>query len=127
MSQRIIDVDAAGILTPPIKAKIGGEVYTLPGDIPAPLYAQLIATQTDGVDAGPGNTRRLYDELLVMFREHQPDLERLPIGIREMTNVIGFIYGSHPDDDAAAGDADGDPTLSTPKTTRRKPRAKSAS
>lgn len=129
MSQRIIDVDAAGILTEPVQVRIRGDVFTLPGDVPAPLYAKLILVSGQGGDAGQETAADLYDELLTVFRQHQPDLARLPLGLNEMTTVVGYIYGGAHDQDedtpagAAAGGDGEDPTGPTPKTPTRRPRA----
>lgn len=120
MSQRIIDIDAAGILTPPIQVKLKGETYTLPGDVPAPLYARLIATSESG--GTPKDINGLYTELIALFQQYQPTLESLPVGVNEMVAVVGFIYNSAGDTGAEAGE---DPTLPAKKTTSpRRARAK---
>lgn len=113
MSQRIIDVDAAGILTKPIQVKLAEQVYTLPGDVPAPLFARLIEIERTGATAD--EIQQLYDELLALFRQHQPELERLPVGVHEMVHVVGFIYsGDHGDDAGGPGEDPTSPTKTAP-------------
>lgn len=109
MSQRIVDLDAAGILTQPIKARIGGKVYTLPGDVPAPLFAKIIQVEGNA-EATPADLIGLYEQLLKLFQEHDPSVEELPIGITEMVRVIGYLYMSHDEEAPTRGAAGEDPT-----------------
>lgn len=93
MSQAIIDLDVA--LAKPLKVRLAGQTYTLPGDIPAPLYLAV----TSFADAGEGEvderqlTETIYGELLALFRVHQPELVSLPIGLAQLAVAVPKIYG----------------------------------
>jgi hypothetical protein len=106
MSQEITDLDASGVIHAAKKVRLHGEVYTLPGDIPAPLFVQLMAfAENPGLE----DAAALYREILALFRVHQPELETIPLGLNELTHAVGFIYNGA----AVTGD-DGDEEGPTP-------------
>lgn len=89
MSQKIIDLDA--LVGPPKKVKLGGEIYSLPADLPAPLFLK-ISTYGDSEMDESEMFADLYEELLELFRVHQPDLEDLPIGVAQLVLAVPRIY-----------------------------------
>lgn len=106
MSSEIVDLDA--VVGPPKKVRLGGTVYVLPGDIPVELYLALNqAAQAE--EAGDGDqVEILYEQLLDLFRIHQPDLETLPLSMTQLVQAIPTIYGG----------ADTDEGKEPPKRTR---------
>jgi hypothetical protein len=129
MSQKIVDLDAA--LGEPIRVKLKGTIYKLPPDLPVELWLALGETDDDtaGEDAAeltPAQKAEamrvevedLYTMILDLFREHQPTLEKLPIGMGQLVTLIGNVYGQKPDQDAAEGKA--------PRTTARRGRQTSS-
>lgn len=111
MPTEIIDLDEA--VQKPKKVKLGGQIYTLPGELPAPLYLRLRAEEqayAEQVEAGEANGDQriedLNDLLLDLFRTHQPDIEELPAGIVQLFTVIPRVYGagSVVDDDEGGDD-----------------------
>ena len=119
MSQEIIDLDAAGLFAPPIRVRLGGVEYDMPGDIPAPLYVQMSAVmavdaKTLDAQAQQQLALELHDELLELFRQYQPDIKRLPLPLRSMTAAINYIYGGG----AQQGGGDPTPAPSTKRVTR---------
>jgi hypothetical protein len=100
LAHLVINLDESGVTADPIDVILHGETYRLPGDLPAPLYVKLLAlrerAQTASAGEAEGATQelnlQLHDELLALFRLHQPDLERLPLGVNEMVLAVGYIY-----------------------------------
>jgi hypothetical protein len=134
LSHVLINLDDSGVTAAPIDVLIHGQTYTLPGDIPAPTYAKLLAIQDqarqsleagdDATEANRSTNLAMADELLELFRVYQPDLARLPLGVNEMVAAIGFIYS--PASRGAEGNAGPKtPTRSRSTKTRTstKPRA----
>lgn len=121
MSQEITDLDASGVLAAPKRIRLHGVEYTLPGDVPAPLYVQLIgaADRPDDKDL----TKDIYREVLALFRVYQPDLESVPLGLNEMTRVIGVIYSGQ----AVVTDGGDEEGPTTRKRSSTKTRARSRS
>ena len=88
--ENITDLDL--LVGKPIKVRLGGEVYKLPADIPAPLFLRITSfADSDDSDAEIAST--MYEELLALFQVHQPDLKRLTIGLAQLTAVIPQVYG----------------------------------
>lgn len=115
MSTKIIDLDE--LLGPPKRVKLAGETYTLPPQIPAPLYLKMKAAneaREEGADddAEQDRVEIVYGEVLELFQQYQPDLEELPVGIVQVFQVIPRIYMAPEESDAA------------PKATRKTTRAR---
>lgn len=117
MSAEIIDLVASGVVAVPKTVRLPSGDYRLPGDIPAPLYVLILEAQERGED-DPEVARRLYEELLAAFRIYHPDLDRLPLGLNEMTSVIGAVYASGASR-AQAADDDAVPPPTPAKSRRR--------
>lgn len=122
MSQKIIDLDA--LVGPPLKVRLNERVYKLPPDLPAPLFLKISSYADSGLDEAE-MAADLYDELVELFRVHQPDLEELPIGIAQMVAAIPTIYQDGASEAPAEGGAR--PSRAGTRSTRRKPKTKSAS
>jgi len=96
-ASEIRDLDV--LLPQPIRVKLGGREYLVPGDIPAPTFLRLqeLAQEADAEGADSADNlavmRELYEMLLDLFRVHQPDVEELPIGLGQMVAAVGQIYG----------------------------------
>ena len=92
---QIIDLDAA--LPPDKQVRIGGEVHTLPGDIPVELFlriqraaAELEAATTAGdVTASIGD---LHEAILTLFRERDATITHLPLGTGQMASLLMRVY-----------------------------------
>lgn len=100
--------DLAGV-GPPKQVRLveGGQVYKLPADVPSPLYLKLVEFQNrkdeELDDAGEQEiVAELYEEVLELFRVHQPSLERLPIGLTSLIRLVPAIYGKADEEAAAA-------------------------
>lgn len=99
MTQKIVDLDA--LAGSPRKVKLDGQTFTLPSDIPAPLYIKLLhigELGDRGEDPSSGDVIDLYDRMLKLFQVHQPELEELPIGLTQLMESVGALYGQ-PDDE----------------------------
>lgn len=91
MSSEIVDLDA--VVGPPKKVRLGGQVYVLPGDIPVELYLALNQAAQAETDGEGDQVEILYEQLLDLFRTHQPDLESLPLSMTQLVQAIPTIYG----------------------------------
>ena len=100
----IVDLDI--VVPENLPVRIRGEIYELPGDIPIPDFVE-IERLVKSLDEGEGNLQALYDKILDLFRIEQPDLEKLPIGARQLGALIPQLYMSAADQDD--GDANRPP------------------
>lgn len=119
---RIIDLDT--LVPDDVDVVVNGETFRLPGDIPVETMLQVeaatqrlntVTDQEEGQDALGG----LYDAVLDLFRIRQPDLDSVPIGLKQCVLLIGQLY--------AVEDSAPDPPRPAPKrrsgtTSSRKPR-----
>ena len=121
MSQKIIDLDA--LVGPPKKVKLGGEIYSLPADLPAPLFLK-ISTYADSELSEAEMAEDLYEELVELFRVHQPAIDSLPIGIAQMVLAIPQIYQDGVSETQEGGAR---PSRAGTRSTSRKRKTKSAS
>lgn len=107
MPTKIIDLDE--LIAPPRRVKLKGVTYTLPGELPVPLYLRLKATEDAPEDeAGGDRVEDLNELLLELFRVHQPDLDELPVGLTQAFTIIPRVYGASTILDENEGD-DGEP------------------
>lgn len=120
MSQKIIDLDA--LVGPPKKVKLGGDIYKLPADLPAPLFLK-ISTYADSEMDEAEMFADLYDELLDLFRVHQPDLDDLPIGVAQLVLAVPKIYQDGVSETEEGGAR---PSRAGTRSTRRKPKTKAS-
>lgn len=115
MAQRIIDLDA--VLPDALVVRVGGEEYTLPGDIPVPDYLELARLfEALGDEPGEGEEpplAELYEFVLELFQRENPGLESLPIGPRRLGRLVLMIY-------TGAADSDDDPKEPAAKAKPRK-------
>lgn len=123
---QIIDLDA--LVGPPKKVRLAGEIYKLPADLPAALFLKISA-YADSELSEVEMAEDLYEELLELFRVHQPDVESLPIGIAQMVLAIPQIYQGETATSAEEGGARPSRagTRSTSRTKRTKKSASSTS
>lgn len=96
---KIINLDE--IVGEDIEVTLNGETYRLPPDLPVELYLKLQRIQAQ-VEAGNADdaeiTREMYEEILDLFRYKQPDLESLPLGMTQASNLITLVYGQSADE-----------------------------
>jgi hypothetical protein len=86
---RIVDLDKA--LPPDIKVTIRGKTYWLPGDCPVPLFLRIQqASAAFGKEEGA--IPDLYSAVVDLFRERDPSITDLPIGIGEAFNLFLAVY-----------------------------------
>lgn len=90
---RFIDLD--DVVPEAIYVRVAGQEWTLPGDIPVPLYLELdrLWDEAAGDDAEKAveAAERMRDALLTLFREAHPDMEELPVGTRGLMHLV-FRY-----------------------------------
>lgn len=133
MPTKIIDLDE--LIAPPRRVKLQGVTYTLPGELPVPLYLRLKATEDapeDAEAAGGDRVEDLNELLLELFRVHQPDLDELPVGLTQAFTIIPRVYGAsnfvdEGDDSEPDGPKQGTAARTGKPSTRRRatPRSRS--
>lgn len=104
MAQKIIDLDAA--VPDSIGVKCDGEIYELPGDIPIPRFLEierLVNKLNSPEETDAGTLERLYEMVLDLFREGDPDIEELPIGPHRLGALVVQLYSSAADADDEGG------------------------
>lgn len=111
---RIIDIDA--LLPDDIELVIGGETYTIPGDVPAPdvlrlmqaaRHVQDVAEQGDAEQVIQASVH-LHDLVVGMIRRRHPgvDIQLGQRGLRAVVVGILEAFGMiEADDDGAGGEA----------------------
>lgn len=114
MMAEIIDLDDA--LPPDKKVRIHGEVYSLPGDIPTELFLRIQRAtgqiqEDDGID-------RLYQAVLDLFKERDPAIESLPLGLTQIVTLFSTVYGVQGEDDERPPQTRGTATGSSRSKTR---------
>lgn len=108
---KIINLDE--LLPADKKVELNGVVYTLPGDIPTPLYLKITGFEPDSEEAAERQViENLYNALLELFQYGNPDLTELPLSLGQTLQAIGVVYGG-------AGDTEDDADAARPpKRTR---------
>lgn len=95
----LVDVDLDALAPRPKRVRLGGKVHRLPGDMPMGLFMRIQAFG-QRVAAGDDETAmlaELSDELLELFQVHQPQMKTLPpMGITQLLQALGAIYGGGP-------------------------------
>lgn len=97
---RIIDLDK--IVPDDIEVVLQGDTYLLPGDIPVELMlrvehaTQQLNSVTDS-DEGQNVLADLLDAVVDLFRIRQPDVDQVPIGLRQAVMLISQIYSVQED------------------------------
>ena len=116
---KIIDLDA--LVSAPKKVKLGGKVYTLPGDLPADLYLEINQYASDGRSEAE-QFAALNDRVLELFQINHPELKTLPLSLSQLMLAIPTIYsGGETEDDAPPPPRDQAGTRSS----RARPKTKS--
>jgi hypothetical protein len=117
------DIDLDELAPEPKGVKLGGTRYLVPADIPLPLSIRLSRLSGEPDDSSATD---LYEEVLALFRVHQPDLKSLPIGASQLFSTILAIYGpkKEPDPTPAKPRAKRAGTKSTSRNQSR-PRSRS--
>src|SRR4051812_42740098 len=92
--QEIIDLSDLLVTPKQVRFEPDGELYTLPGDVPAELYLQI--NQLAGADGNldPAALKALADEILRLLQVHNPALKSLPCSLTQMIAVFPRVYGS---------------------------------
>lgn len=95
MADPLVDVDLDALAKPPKRVKLGGKVWKLPGDMPMDLFFRVQAFE-QRIDAGEdqvGVLAEIKDELLDLFKVHQPTIKALPnMGVLELAQALPRIY-----------------------------------
>jgi hypothetical protein len=116
----LADVDLDALAPRPKKVKLGGKLYKLPGDMPMPLFLRIQAfgQRTEQGEDETVLLSELHEELLGLFKVHQPALKALPeIGVLTLLQSLGAIYG---------GGAAADPTPANRQARRQRKRTPSS-
>jgi hypothetical protein len=99
MSEPLVDVDLDALAPRPIRARLGGKTYKLPGDMPLELFFRIQAFE-QRVEKGENEMTllsELRDEILALFQVHQPQMKTLPdMGVTTLLQALGAIYGGAP-------------------------------
>jgi hypothetical protein len=108
-----------------VKLQVDGPEYLIPGDIPVPsmltfleLENELEEVSNDDGEAIAGVIREMYDKLLELFQERQPDLEELPIHLPQIPTLIREVQALY---NGADKDVEERPTPAQSRT--RSPRS----
>lgn len=120
MPEPLVDVDLDALAPLAKRVKLGGKIYKLPGDMPMPLFLRIQNYETR-IENGEGESSlltELQDELLTLFKVHQPALKVLPeIGVVGLLQSLGAIYGGG----AAEGEAGPTQNRATRRQKKRTP------
>ncbi len=127
---RITDLDL--VAPDDVEVHLSGTVYLLPGDVPVPDYVAIMKAadafeNADGAESLEAATT-LYESVLELFQVRQPELTKVPLGIRQIIRLVFALYGA----DEGDGDPEPDPTRAsepaesgtTPVSPTPKPRKK---
>lgn len=97
--QRKVDLDLDELQPPARTFRKDGVVYELPGEIPIPTVIealQVMSTLEDPkVDASAAFTK-MYDIVLDLIRQKNPDVDRIMLGSGEVQQLMGLIVGGAP-------------------------------
>jgi hypothetical protein len=94
-----IDLDA--VARPDVRVGLGGNEYTLPGDIPVPTMLRFMDLQSEwGELEGKADAQdvsrllgEMYDEVLALFQQRQPELERIDVSDRQIVSLLRQVMG----------------------------------
>lgn len=106
MPATVTDLD---VLAPARKrVRLAGQEYELPGDVPVATMLELerLAQEAERGDMDDYEAGRLlYEQVLGIFRVHQPDIVSLPFGIEQLAAFVPTVYGEEPpaEDESAEG------------------------
>jgi hypothetical protein len=95
----LVDVDLDALAPPLKRARLGGKVYRLPGDMPLVLFfkIQAFGQRVERGEDEMAMLTELSEELLALFKVHQPTLKALPdMGVLVLLQALGAIYGGGP-------------------------------
>lgn len=114
-STEIIDLD--DLLGEPKRVRLNDTVYTLPAQIPVPLYLTIKQRQKEraekiekGEDVDDLDViQEIHKQVLDLFRVHQPNLDVIPCGIDQLFEIIPTIYPTKGGDGEGNGDDDPNP------------------
>lgn len=129
MAQTITDL--SDLLKEPRKVRFepNGPLYVLPGDLPAELYLRIQIAESAEITAD--YVKVLADQVLELFRVHQPDLDELPCSLAQMVALIPRVYNDEEPEDPpkppARQRASNKPSTTPAKTSARKPRRSASS
>lgn len=105
----ITDLDEL-LLGPPKRVRLSGHVYTLPAQIPVPLYLlvrnrsrERVELLERGEDLDIDAVEEVHQQVLELFQVHQPDMDSVPCGIGQLFEIIPTIYPAR-----AEGEDDGE-------------------
>lgn len=91
----LVDIDLDALAAPPKRAKLGGKVYKLPGDMPLELFFRVQSFE-QRVENGENEVTvlsEIRDELLGLFQVYQPTMKKLPpMGVLELAQALPRIY-----------------------------------
>lgn len=81
-----------------------GKTYLLPGDLPVELYLWINRLNSGDPELLEMTelemVEKLHQEVLELFQQRQPDMQRLPLSVPQLIRLIPKVYGQT----AEAGD-----------------------
>jgi hypothetical protein len=130
MAEPLVDVDLDALAPRPKRVKLAGKRWILPGDMPMPLFLR-IQNYEQRVDKGEDEGAllgELSDELLGLFKVHQPTMKELPeMGVLTLLQSLGAIYGGAVGELPQQGPATPPQRKRTPSKPRAAKRARATS
>lgn len=93
---RFIDLDA--VVVPDLEVQLKGEIYRCPGSPDVPRMLRWISYQERFEKASEREAvellREIYEDLVDLFREYQPNLESLPIRQEQIMPLFEGLFDS---------------------------------
>jgi cell division septation protein DedD len=88
-------LDLSDLVGPPRRIKLGPNEYLLPRDLNVELYLRIVGLAEHPEELEENVVvRQLRDEVLELFRVHQPEMQALPpaVSIPVLVQLIGRVY-----------------------------------
>lgn len=124
MPATIIDLDE--ILGDPKRVRLAGKVYTLPADVPVELFLQVNKLSQQEDRAESEIVEQMYEDLLGLFRVHQPTLKALPISLGQLLVAFSTIYGKEEEPAKPTRPPGATRSRGVPRSNRRTPKSGSS-
>jgi hypothetical protein len=87
---RFLDLDA--VVVPDLDVQLGGTVYRVPGSPDVPRMLRWMKFQEAADSDAVELLTDIYEDLLDLFRERQPDLEALPIRQEQIMPLFEALF-----------------------------------
>jgi hypothetical protein len=99
---RFLDLDA--VVVPDLEVQLKGETYRVPGSPETERMLRWLSFQSRFEKASPEDViellQEIYDDLLEVFREYQPELEKLPIRNDQIMPLFEALFDASTEEEA---------------------------